>query len=335
MAGKGKSRKRLLREIMYLQEETSQGVPINIEELQAYLDDLTAIRAIIYDDLAEMEQMNFGMSHEKNGHYYYDRQSFTQGELALMIDLICCAGYPDAQNAEKLILHIKQLGNNEQFQHLSEQTNLALRNKPDNPECIRNTDLIHKAVRESHKIQFHYGHTNSHGITVHDKTYIISPYQLVWNSSHLYVIGGYENNNKYQIRNFRVDKITELTIINKPLRKLPRDNAFYSTKLHGFDAERYLKATFDMFNSKNGKTVSITFSVAKYLVGAIIDVFGNDLHLTEYDTEHMQFTAEIQITNMFFGWLAKFTYDQLHIISPSEVCTDYYEHLKSIIDNYK
>ena len=246
MAGKGKARRRLLREILYLQEETTPGVPIDIEALQEYLDDLTAIRAIIYDDLHEMEQMNFGIRHEKNGHYYYDRQSFTQGELALMIDLVCCAGYPDAESAEKLILHIKQMGNNEQFQHLSDQTNLALRNKPNNPECIRNTDMIHEAIREAQKIRFQYGHTNMEGKTIADKEYTLSPYQLIWNSSHLYVIGGYEQGKHIQLRNFRVDRIMSLSILPQNLLKLPRDNSFYSAKLHGFDAERYLKATFDM-----------------------------------------------------------------------------------------
>ena len=313
MAGKGKARRRMLREILYLQEETTPEKPINIEALQEYLDDLTAIRAIIYDDLREMEQMNFGIRHERNGHYYYDRQSFSQGELALMIDLVCCAGYPDAKNAE----------------------NLILRNKPDNPECIRNTDLIHEAIRESHQIRFRYGHTNIEGKTVADKEYKLSPYQLVWNSSHLYVIGGYEQGDHLQLRNFRVDKIMSLSVLPQKLRKLPKENPFYSAKLHGFDAERYLKTTFDMFNAADEKVVRVTFSVVKYLVGSMIDLFGENIRLKELDAEHMQFTAEVQVTNMFFGWLAKFTYDQLHILSPAELSKEYCEHLKEILAQYQ
>lgn len=333
MAGQGKSRKRLIREIQFLQEQTKPDEAIDIEMLRDYLGELTATRAIIYADFKEMEEMGFGVHHTKNNHYYYDRQSFTPGELALMIDLVCCAGYPDINSARKLILHIKQMGNNEQFDALSRQENLALRNKTDNPSCITNTDLIHEAIRNNKKILFLYAHTDCLGKTNPDKEYEISPYQLVWNNSYLYLIGGFQLNKSVQLRNFRVDKIFDLKLLTQKRIMLPHNHTFYSD-LHGINAEKYLKSTFDMFNAEDGKTTRVSFCVANNLVGAAIDVFGQDICLREYDTNHMQFTAEIQISNMFFGWLAKFEYEQMHILEPTLLIEKFRVHLQQIIRGY-
>lgn len=66
----------------------------------------------------------------------------------------------------------------------------------------------------------------------------------------------------------------------------------------------------------------------------MIDLFGENIRLKELDEGHMQFTAEVQVTNMFFGWLAKFTYDQLHILSPSELSRKYCDHLEEILGKY-
>ena len=331
MAGQGKSRKRLIREMVFLQEQTSPEEPISIADLQDYLGELTATRQIIYKDFKEMEEMGFGIHHNKNGHYFYDRQSFTQGELALMIDLVCCAGYPDAENARNLILHIKQMGNDATFDALSRHENLALRNKTDNPCCIDNTEKIHEAIRLNKKIRFRYAHVDRYGKPELKDPRVISPYQLIWNNSRLYLLGGYEKKRSVQLRNFRVDKIYELEQMRQKRKMLPRSHAFYSAQ-SGIHAEKYLKSTFDMFNADDGKTTRVTFCAANYLIGSVIDQFGQEVQLEEYDAEHMQFSADVQVSNMFFGWLARFRSDQMRILDPPELIGRYREHLQSILD---
>ena len=333
MAGQGKSRKRLIRELLFLQEQTTPEEPINIEKLQSYLGELSATRQIIYADFKEMEDMGFGIHHKKNGHYYYDRQSFTMGELTLMTDLVCCAGYPDVESARKLLLHIKQMGNMRQFDALSRHENLAMRNKTNNPFCIDNTKLIHESILNNKMIIFRYAHTDRYGKTEPDKSRIISPYQLVWNNSRLYLLGGLERNESMELRSFRVDKIYELKQMETKRRMLPCDHTFYSAK-SGINAEKFLKATFDMFSSEDGKTTRVTFCVANRLVGSAIDQFGQNIHLKEYDAEHMQFTADVQVSNMFFGWLARFDYEQMRILKPTDLIERYKIHLQNILKEY-
>ena len=48
MAEQGKSRRRILREIQFMQQQTKSGEPINIKKMQEYLDEYSAIRQIIY-----------------------------------------------------------------------------------------------------------------------------------------------------------------------------------------------------------------------------------------------------------------------------------------------
>lgn len=333
MAEQGKSRRRILREIQFMQQQTKSGEPINIKKMQEYLDEYSAIRQIIYSDLSIMEEMGAGVVHKKNGRYYYDRQSFSGGELALMIDLVCCAGYPDIKSAKELILHIKQMGNDDEFDALSHHEHLALRNKTDNLDCINNTNIIHKAIREDKKIHFIYAHADKYGKNILDKEHVISPYQLLWNDSRLYLIGGNEYKNAVKQSSFRVDKIYDLKITDQKRKLLANNNPFYNDD-QGFDGEKYLNSTFDMYNSKDGKTTQVTFCIENKLAGTALDRFGKDIKLKEYDQEHMTFTAEIQVSNMFFGWLAKFTYGQMHIVRPKRIVDGYRKHLQNIIDKY-
>lgn len=334
MAGKGKTHQRIFRELEYLQQCTEKSKPISIDELNQYLDEYATTRQIIYQDFAEMEKAGIGLHHHKNGHYYYERQDFTEGELSLMIDLLCCAGYPDTDSARKLILHIKQIGNNHEFANLTQIENLGLRNKSENKDCIINTEMIHKAIREKKQIQFSYERINSNGDIDISQTRFLSPYSLVWNNSRLYVIGGYINNEEFELRSFRVDKIYDLQIIDKRLVVLPKSNSFYSSRLRGFDAEKYLKATFEMFGSKNGTITTVKLCVANSLIGAVIDQFGNDIQLIKHDYTHMEFTVDIQISNIFFGWIAKFTYQNMHILYPESVRNSFKNYLLSIVNQY-
>jgi hypothetical protein len=56
--------------------------------------------------------------------------------------------------------------------------------------------------------------------------------------------------------------------------------------------------------------------------------------LKEYDAEHMQFTADVQVSNMFFGWLARFDYEQMRILKPTDLIERYKIHLQNILKEY-
>ena len=154
MAGKRKSRQRIIAIMQYLREFGEDGQKIDIAHLQDYLQELSSNRQIIYNDLKALEELGAGIEHNKNGHYIYKPQSFSSGELMLLADVICSSSFLSAKKAEELITHIKQMTNMKGFDDLSHDIDVVLRNKTINEECIKNIECIHKAIREKKKLTF-------------------------------------------------------------------------------------------------------------------------------------------------------------------------------------
>jgi predicted DNA-binding transcriptional regulator YafY len=360
MAGKDKTRQRLILIIRYLKEYGENGEKINIKHLQNYLAEQSSNRQIIYNDLRVLEQLGADIKHTKNGHYIYMTQGFTNGELMLLADGICSSSFLTAKKAEELILHIKQMTNMKRFDDLAKDIDVVLRNKTMNESCIKNIEHIHDAIKDKKQVEFSYAkydskgklwyaakagdqyekvfvETNKHVPLGDEKPHIhlVSPYKMVWDNSQCYLICGKKNYNKrIKIMNFRADRIYNLSSTNKYIDKLNSSNEFYDPKNKGLDIEKYMSSIFEMYGSKNGDLTTVKFIVSNSLKGAMIDKFGKEIRIREYDNEHSLFSAQIQISKLFFGWLAKFSYNDLRVIEPKELVDTYKNHLRSILDDY-
>ena len=328
MAGKGKTHQRIFSILSFLNTETKPDEPINIKELQNYLGDECSQRQVIYNDLKQMELAGIGVTHDKNKHYYYNNKRFDDGELELLADVICSSSFLDVKNAEKLILHIKQMTNTENFDEITRQTNIYLRSKSLNPECIENIRLLHQAIGKNRIVEFDYESYNS----MHH--HIISPYILVWDNSQCYLIGGKKYKSKNQIRNFRVDRIYGLKVTETMSSPIDYNSPFYSKKTDSFDAEKYMRSIFFMYGSKDTKLTRIQFRISEDMKRVIIDRFGQDTHFIPDGDGYYTFNADIQETNMFYGWAASFTPDKLSIINPKQSRNNYIRHLKRIYESY-
>lgn len=329
MAGKGKTHQRILAILHYLETETKPDEPIDIEKLRDFLGDEKSQRQVIYNDLRQMALAGIGVTHGKNKHYYYNNKRFDDGELELLADVICSSSFLDVNNAEKLLLHIKQMTDTEKFDEITRQTNIYLRNKSLNPECIKNIKLLHEAIGKAKIVEFDY---DSNGDVKHH--HIISPFILVWDNSQCYLIGQKNSESNLVIRNFRADRIYSLKVTNDECIPIERNNPFCSEKTNGFDAEKYMRSIFFMYGSKDNKLTHIQFRISEDMKRVIIDRFGQDTDFIHDVDGYYTFYEDIQETNMFYGWVASFTPDKLSIINPKSSRDKFREHLKSIYEEY-
>ena len=244
MAGKGKTHQRIFAILTYLNQYAKNGESINIKELQDYLGELSSERQIIYNDLQEMELAGIGITHDKNKHYYYDNKSFTDGELSLLADVICSSSYLDAKSAEELILHIKQMTTMDKFDDLTKDTNIFLRNKTLNSECIKNIDILHNAIREKKQIEFNYSKYNNTGELIKSGKRTVSPYNLVWDNSQCYLIAGIKYKGVTELRIYRADKIFNLTSLENEIHYPISKNPFFNAKSKSINAEKFMKSVF-------------------------------------------------------------------------------------------
>ena len=365
MSGKNKSRKRLLSIMQYLADNVENGERIDIEKIISYLnDDEFSHEPIIREDLKVLAEMKKGVIYESRGssrnkHFYYDRL-ITDGELMLIFNIICSACYLTKDKAIELIQHLCNAMSVSKFNELDMETDIVLRNKTFNDKCIENIEVISEAISKGKKISFSYAGYDEEGRYwyllnvrgnkyekvmvetkehisseyIEDHIYTVSPCKIVWDNSQCYLICIISDGNSRTIKNFRADKIYEISMEAEDSDRFDTSSDFYDPDRGIFDAEKYLRSIFEMFISKNARLTEVTFVVKKRLIGAMYDKFGPNIKPAEYDDTHFTFKAQIQEAPTFYSWAAKYTPQELRILAPDEIVVNYREHLKRILEAY-
>ncbi len=120
------------------------------------------------------------------------------------------------------------------------------------------------------------------------------------------------------IRHYRVDKMQHISLLDAP-----REG---SEHFEQFDMAIYSKKMFGMFG---GEEETVTLQFANRLIGVIIDRFGDKLSLQKGDADDtFRLTLPVVVSDQFFSWLSGFRQD-VQIISPLQVKTDYITFLQS------
>lgn len=330
---KANPKERLFTLISYL-NEIDENEPIVINDVLDYLCSagLKTQRCTLIDDLNTMERFGFGVTH-RNRKYYYRKSVFSLDELMLLADCICYSNYIDADRTSDLIAHLKSLTVSKNAEKLDRQSDIFVKPKPMNKLCIRNAGTLHRAITDGKKVRFGYLHYDARKRLVKRAGYqkTVSPYKLVWDNSQYYLIGiDHEKNDR--LTNFRVDKLTDLSVLDKPTEPLKSTSEFYCP-CGGINIEKYLRSIFFMFGSDGHTLKRVTMKIRENIVGAFIDKFGPDLTLYDQDEGWVEAVVPVQCSATFYGWLAQFG-TLAEVLTP-EIKDEYLCHLENIINLYR
>ena len=125
------------------------------------------------------------------------------------------------------------------------------------------------------------------------------------------------------MRTYRVDRMKDVRRTKKP-----RDgaDAFFQ-----IDLRTYTKRVFSMFGGER-KTVSIRF--INPLLDAVVDRFGTkDANYSRSDDGHFTVTAEVEISDQFFGWILGFG-KKAKILYPDAVLDQFRAYMDKIREMY-
>lgn len=163
--------------------------------------------------------------------------------------------------------------------------------KTDNKQLFLTIELLDEAIsRGGRKVSFKYleygTDKRQHSKTRSDGTervYIISPYQMAAKEGKYYLICNYD---KYDdISNYRLDRITELKILDEPAK--PFEHLKWANG-RTLDLATYMKEHPYMYASDNVRAV---FRVAKAMVSDVIDLFGTEVTFSDEDGAGVTVTA--------------------------------------------
>ena len=162
-----------------------------------------------------------------------------------------------------------------------------------NESIYYNVDIIHSAIDKNVMIEFQYYQWNvdKEMELRHDGAfYQISPWGLVWDHENYYMVG-YDSVAGI-LKHFRVDKMIRIGLLTEPRKG--------RAQFQKMDITAYTKKRFSMFD---GEVQSVTMICENQFAGVILDRFGRDVWMRKEDDSHFRVTADVAVSNNFFGWL--------------------------------
>ena len=226
---------------------------------------------------------------------WYMNREFSDSELRLLIDSLLFSKNIPYSQCKKLIEKLKGLSNIYFEKKVAHICNLP-DNQPRNKELFYTIDVLDEAISHNKKVSFVYNCYGTDG-KLHPRRgepYIINPYQMVATNGKYYLICNYDKYN--EISNYRVDRITDIKILDEPAKPLSR------FARGGLNLPKHMAEHIYMFS---GEASKVKFKAKTYIVDQIVEWFGTDVKLTPVSDEEC--IAEVRVNReAFFYWAMQY-----------------------------
>lgn len=93
---------------------------------------------------------------------------------------------------------------------------------------------------------------------------------------------------------------------------------------------KHRKQAFSMFG---GEIQTVRFEADRDMLDVIFDKFGEDMSIASLGTDKISFSAEVEISPMFFGWCCSFG-ERLKVVGPNGVVLKMTELLNKMTKFY-
>ena len=334
MGNSSDSKRRLVHVLKYILENCDEEYPAfsatDIQEgLSAEEININADRRAIYSDIAAIRDvLGLDIEGTPSGKFRLKSRPFQYDDLCMIAECIYAAKFISDDHARRLIETLGKFASNPQADKLMEEVFLCQRVKTGQKDILAVIRDLRKAIKEKKKIQFKYLHREIDDVTkevVRNKgrRFTVSPYKLMISDGNYYLLA--YSDQATDMRLFRVDKIHKVEI----LEVLRRGQHVFDN----MDLTTYTKRVFFM-NPGEQQKVSLRFD--RKLLDSVVERVGaeGDIIYRPDDSAHFVVTADIEISNQFFGWLASFG-AKARIMYPQSLAEQYTAYLQEIIQQHQ
>lgn len=313
MAKHTQQKEKLLLLLDYFRRETDEQHPVTVPELIQMLEQngISAERKSIYDDIAILQSRGCDIISERRRGYYLASREFELAELKLLVDAVQSSKFISAGKSRSLISKLETLCSRHEAGALQRQVYVTGRPKTMNEAVLYSIDAIHDAISHNRQLSFRYFDYNwkKEPVFRHDgKVYTVSPVGLLRNDEFYYLVALELG----QLRHYRVDRICSPQVLEQP-----RESGWESV-----DLTQHAQVHFGMFS---GNLCTVRLRCPNYLSHTMLDRFGMDCMLIPDDSDHFTFSAEVAVSDQFFGWL--FALGEVELLSPEEIRAQYAQRL--------
>lgn len=292
---------------------------------------ISAERKSLYSDISILREYGMDIinaTSPKKG-YFLGSRDFELAEVRLLSDAVQAANFVTPTKTRALVSKIGNFASIYQQQKLKDQLYIDAKTKCTNEEIYYSIDALDAAIKAEKQVHLQYTKRilgDKYTARKDSKTFVVSPYALVWSNDHYYLIC---NNAKYNnLMHLRIDRIHSVHCTDESIRPF-REVCEYKTY---FNVADYVSKTFNMFT---GITDIVELECASELLEQILDRFGEGVHLMKGSAENtfkVRFTASV--TDGLVSYIMQYG-KQIRVIFPDELKDKLVSKAADIIDNYK
>lgn len=326
------TKERLLYVYKFLFHQSDERHPLSTTDLIEKLGKIGihCNKKSIYSDIETLKNFGYDImvtDSPKRG-YFLASRTFELPEVRLLIDAVQSASFITRKKTQQLLGKLETLASSYDGKELINQIYIDSRIKCKNERIYYSIDCLHNAIVQKKKVAFTYVHkaidlaTNS---TVRERKFTVSPYALIWNNDHYYLVCNYA---KYDnTMNLRIDKIKNVECLKESARPFC-EVTDYKDK---FNTADYVKKQFNMFA---GKTETIKLICDLSLLDTVTDQFGDDAKIDIYNSSNLSVTIEADVSDGLVSWIMQYG-DKIRIASPDSLLTLFKNKLSRIHKLYQ
>ena len=327
MLAQNATRIKLLKIWELLCQETDEEHPMESTAIIEKLNDMgiPCNRKTLYSDIQVLCDCGYEVLHQrgrKNSYYVLDR-SFDLPELHILLDAVQAASFITEKKSAELIEKIASLAGSRSGEVLKRNIVAFNTTKNTNESIYYSVNEITLAITQGRKLSFTYFDYDGAHQRVYRKDgqiYKVNPFATVFSNDNYYLICYDDKHN--DMMHYRVDRMDQVTMLSDKSLPLPKGSRF--------NVKKHKKQLFGMFIGEEEK---VKFEVDKTLLDVVYDKFGRDIKFSAKDDNTYVFSADIQVSPIFYGWCCAFG-DKLKVVSPDNVVLGIKEHINQLKENY-
>ncbi len=308
----------------YLLDHTDENHPITTEALLQVMTEngYSITRDTLHSDISILQQEGIPVEDKRIGNakgYYISKRSFRLSELKALIDSVSSSQCIPERNSNTLIRQLAKMAPEWYRKDLTATAFCADRIKTNSPVAFPTLDTVSKAIKHEKKLSFQYIDylpTKEEILRHHEKTYIVSPYALIWDDGRYYA-ASYDPE-KEKIVPYRVDRMRNVTMSN--------EKADLSKPFKPAD---YCKKRLWMYDGDSEEQEVILFSDNRHMI-SLIDRFGADIETSVVDDQQFRAIVRVFPSHTFFSWIFQF-HGGIRIVGPENVKKEYDEMLRNVL----
>ena len=296
-----------------LKKYSDEENPVNALEISEKLREkgIFVERKAIYRGIEDLIDYGYDIMRTKTpkvGYYILDKE-FQLPEIYLLTDAVQAASFITVKKTRELVNKLENMLSQGERQKREKGIYIDNGHKCENEEIFYNIDTLSNAIALNKKVTLIYSVrtiSKDRKIVLQNKEYKLSPYALIWQNEHYYLVA---NNEKYDnLMHIRLDRARKITITKEDWRHFSEVSC-YKDK---FDIADYSAKSFQMYA---GELTEIKLRCSEQILEQVVDRFSDKIFITNAQDGWFSFSSKVILSSGLVNWILQYG-DRIKVEAP-------------------